>query len=219
VLLAVFALLALGPRLQIYGRELPGLVLPYGWLEALVPPMRMSGVPIRAFVMVTLAVSVLAAVGMRTLIESGGAARALAVLLAVLAVAETLPGSIPKSAPPESSFARVLAAQPGTPAYIEVAEPPLPNGVALYFQTIHEKPMAFGHTSRKTLAVEAGEQRLRAQARAGDYRALHCDYGFRYVVADEHLTLDAPAQPVELWEGRPGRLYDLGAGFAPCSRP
>ena len=100
-----------------------------------------------------------------------------------------------------------------------MVDPPLPNGVALYYQTIHEKPMAFGHTSRKTLAVEAGEQRLRESARAGDYRALHCDFGFRYVVADERLTIDAPAQPIELWEGRPGRLYDLERSFATCARP
>ncbi|MGH7899784.1 MAG: hypothetical protein ACREQQ_17645 [Candidatus Binatia bacterium] len=217
-LVVLFAVLALGPRLQVFGEEVPGLVLPYGWIETLVPAVRLSGVPIRAFVMVTLAAAVLAAAGASALAGRGGGSRAFAVLLFVVLVIETLPGPIPASPPPPSGFASSLAAKPEGSAYVEIAEPPLPNGIALYLQTIHQRPMAFGHTSRVTAAVAAGERRLRELIRARELRALHCDYGFRYALADEHQVLEAPAESVELWQGRRGRLYDLGRGFG-CAKP
>ena len=218
LLLAVFAVLALGPRLHVFGREIPGVLLPYGWLDAVVPLLRLTGVPIRCFVIVTVAAAVLAAQGFRMLSSAGGPARVLAVALLVAAVLETLPAPIAATAP-RPLFATTLAAAPDSGPLIDLTEPPLPAGVALYLQTIHHQPIAFGHTSRKTRDVVDGEKRLRALAAAGEYRALQCEYGFRWLLADPALELDGAATEVALWEpGRLGKLHDLRGRFGECPR-
>ena len=42
-MILVFGSLALGPRLHLFGWRMPVVVLPYGWLEFLIPPLRMGG--------------------------------------------------------------------------------------------------------------------------------------------------------------------------------
>jgi len=217
-LIALFAVLALGPRLQVFGWQLPGVPLPYAWLEQALPVMRVSGVPIRTMVMVVLAAAVLSAAALERLLRDGARGRRLALAAAALLVVETLPGPIPRIAPEVPAFVDWLRAQPADAASIELVEPPLPNGLALYYQTLHEQPIAFGHTSRKTAAVKAAEKRLREVASSGDTRALRCDYGFRYLLADEGRRLDAPSRTFDRADA-PGKIlvYDLGERGAACA--
>jgi hypothetical protein len=208
-LLAVFTVLALGPRLRVLGVEIAAVPLPYAWLDAAVPFMRLSGVPVRAFVVATLALAVLCAAGVRALLDRGRGA--VAVALVAVAALETLPAPLPLLAPPPSRFAAALAAHPDDDAYVEVTDTAMPPGLALYYQTVHRHPMAFGHTSRRTAAIVAGEQRLAAAAAAHDWTALRCEFRLRWVVADAAALVPAPSETTELWDGRPGRLYDLAA--------
>ncbi len=61
-----FALLSLGPQLQIDGRLL-GLTLPYQWLANIIPIFSITGIPGRFVVMTSLALAMMAAYGLATL--------------------------------------------------------------------------------------------------------------------------------------------------------
>jgi hypothetical protein len=63
-----FTLLAMGPRLQIDGQML-NLPLPYHLLSKLIPAFSITGIPGRFIVMTSLALAILAAYGLATLID------------------------------------------------------------------------------------------------------------------------------------------------------
>jgi hypothetical protein len=52
----------------------------------------------------------------------------------------------------------------------------------LYYQTLHERPMAFGYISRSPASVDRNDRQIVALARAGNFAALRHDLGFVYVV-------------------------------------
>ena len=62
--------------------------------------------------------------------------------------------------------------------------------LALYYQTIHEKPMAFGYVARIPKSVQDKEKTVKQLLRDKDFGRLHADWGFRYLVAgsDQELT-------------------------------
>ena len=69
-----FFLLALGPVLQVNGRIVYEALMPYMLLEKILPFLKLSGVPVRMVVMVTLAASVLSAMAVTLIPKSRGAA-------------------------------------------------------------------------------------------------------------------------------------------------
>src|SRR5207248_8114138 len=73
LLAVLFYGLALGTRLRIYQWSVPFPLMPYRMLETLVPPLQISGVPMRMMVMVSLATAVLAAAGLHLLMAEAGA--------------------------------------------------------------------------------------------------------------------------------------------------
>ena len=68
-LMLFFALMALGPALHVAGAVVYGGPMPYSALEAAFPSLRLSGVPVRMAVMVSLAASIIAAIGVQSLLD------------------------------------------------------------------------------------------------------------------------------------------------------
>lgn len=193
VVAACFFVMSLGPNLRIGGMEMSlgmrlsmmghddvnPLVLPYALLWLLFPPWRLAGVPVRMMIMVQLAVSVVAAGGVHALLASTWKWKRVA-CAAVLAwiVFDYVP-----------TPARVT--DPAVPAYVGVLRDLPYGGVldlasngpqALYYQTIHEKPIAFGYISRTPVSVDAADQALAAQILTGRWEDLARDHHFRYVI-------------------------------------
>ena len=193
IVAAFFFVMSLGPNLRIAGMEVSlgmrlsmmghddvnPLVLPYALLWLLFPPWRLAGVPVRMMIMVQLAVSVMAAGGVHALLASTWKWKRVA-FAAVLAwiVFDYVP-----------TPARVT--DPAVPAYVGVLRD-LPYGAvldlasngpqALYYQAIHEKPIAFGYISRTPVSVDAADQALAAQILNGRWEDLARDHQFRYVI-------------------------------------
>jgi hypothetical protein len=209
LLLAFFAVMALGPALHVWGRQVTRLPLPYSLLTELFPPLRLSGVPVRMAVMVTLAAAVIAASGVRRLWEAGGWRRATLLPLLILIGIESLPRPIPASAPRAPEFVEALREGPGRSAYIEISRNPLPPGLALYLQTQHEQPMAFGYTSRTTRSLLTREAELRRLADDGQWKTLACDRGFRWLLTDTERPLPVPGRALTV-ETRRVWLYEIG---------
>jgi hypothetical protein len=158
----VFAVLAMGPCLQILGRrrfEIAGLAfsvpLPYGLLKS-IPVLNSLREPSRFAALVTLATSVLAAFGVKAL-GSGRLSRRtprflrserrVAAAAFVLALFEFISVPLPTSRVEVPGFLRELAREPGDFAVLHA-----PGSWAfrenLYYQTVHGKRIFEGYIAR-----------------------------------------------------------------------
>jgi hypothetical protein len=54
--------------------------------------------------------------------------------------------------------------------------------LALYYQTAHHKPIAFGYISRTPTSVDEQDQRLAALIKTGNWDMVSKEYAFAYVV-------------------------------------
>jgi hypothetical protein len=154
----VFAILALGPNLEVNGRVVSGFPLPY----ALVQPTIVGDFirhPNRFSIILSLPISVLAGLGLQTVLErwrsTGWRARGATLCLAVLILFEYSVAPVPTVPPPDSAFYQRLQQEEGEFA---VADFPIHYGRDKYYlfvQTIHERPMIGGHVSRPPADVYA----------------------------------------------------------------
>ena len=209
-MLAFFAVMSLGPSLQVWGLVYP-VVLPYRLLETLVPPLEISGCPVRMVVMVTLAAGILAGLGVDELFHRGPRACAGAALLVLTMAIELLPGPIPTTpANPVPGWVLALAALPKQYGFMDadgiVVGPP-----ALYFQTVHEVPMFEGYMARIPASVLQRDAALRTLRRRGDFRALCDEHGFAYFLFSRGGAESMPVAPT--WSGEDLELYDVRAAW------
>ena len=113
--LLTFFLLSLGPVLHVAGRTQLGpagreISLPYGWLAHAVPFMDITRSVSRFDIMVMLVIAVLAAGGVRWLMERWTAGTPLAITAVALVLFEFLPAPYPLSLPDTPSWYDSLAA-------------------------------------------------------------------------------------------------------------
>lgn len=207
LVLAVFVVLSLGPALHVGGVVVTGAFLPYAWLEAVFPPLALSGVPVRMMVMVTLALGVLAAAGLKRISMQPGK-RFLALALVALMAVEYLPRAVPASRPAVPGYVRALAAlnSDGKGVLDTVSNQTL----MLYYQTIHEKPLALGYVARIPKSVTDVDFQLRAVFDQRDFAQLRDVFGIRYVVARTEMEPPRGVPARTLYEDPRVRIYDLG---------
>ncbi|HEY8601969.1 MAG TPA: hypothetical protein VIL85_26320 [Thermomicrobiales bacterium] len=147
-----FAVLALGPTLQIAGRGYPAIPLPYRLLQQ-IPGVNVSRVPGRFALLVTLCLAILAGLGIAGLRERLPALRgamlprvALPLLVAAL-LAEHFAAPYPLSAVQPAPFYRQLAAANARGAVLELPFS-LTRATSLFGQTVHGQPIVGGYLSR-----------------------------------------------------------------------
>jgi len=208
LILIFFTVMGLGPVLHIWGREIPFIRLPYALFEMVFPPLKVSGVPVRMMVMTMLSAAVISAMGFKVLFRQSAGKRLLAGLLLIILFIEYLPRPIPASKiviPPYVNFLKDL---PDTKGIVDIiAEPTL----ALYYQTIHEKPIAFGYLSRIPTSVNTKDEKLEQLIRDKQYTLLYHDYNIRYLVtdADTDMVNECPSIRT-LYQDTKVKLFDLG---------
>ena len=66
-----FIMAATGPSLRFWGKDYPQIWLPYRLVAATLPPLKLSGTPIRMSIIMQLAAAILAAFGFKALLQSG----------------------------------------------------------------------------------------------------------------------------------------------------
>ncbi len=185
----VFLILALGPTLQIAGKAVLGhrAVLPYAWLEAVFPPLAISGVPVRMMVMVTLSAAVLAAFGFSLLVDGPERSMTAAIAIALVIALESWPRPIPMLSTTTPRWVEVVRDLPGRDGVIDLVSD---QSYALYYQTIHEKPLAFGYVSREPQSVAVRDRALEAVLKEKRLDRLWPEYRLRYVVTREKTLAD-----------------------------
>lgn len=157
LIMLFYAVLALGPTLHVWGRAIPRISLPYAWLGAVFPLLKISGVPIRMMVMVVLSAGVISAFGFKLLFRGSRRERVLAGALLALLLIEYLPKQIPTLRVEVPGYVEGLRALPGPGGVLDTASY---YTLALYYQTVYEKPMAFGYLARLPASVVAQDREL-----------------------------------------------------------
>ncbi len=207
LILIFFAVMSLGPVLHIWGREIPFVILPYTLFETFFPPLKLSGVPVRMMVMVVLSAALIAGIGFKLLLQEPMKKRCWALLLMGLLLFEYLPKNIPVSQILTPGYVAFLQQLPGkSPVLDSVSKPCL----ALYYQTIHEKPMAFGYVARVPQSVREQERSLKRLVSKGDYYTLQAGYGFQYLVAgvDQEFAAASPSLKM-LYGDMEANVYEI----------
>lgn len=171
--LVAIVLLSLGPSLQVAGRD-TGLPLPWAALDWL-PPLKLSGKPVRFLVVATVASSVLVAAGVALLHARGQ--RAALVVFGLALLVDHCPRPLPTTSLEVPAYVRTLAAER------EGALLDLSCGLTrpLWHQTLHERPLAFGYLSRIPSSVYEQEQPLIAAHARGDWATLRARFGIRWL--------------------------------------
>jgi hypothetical protein len=201
LLLWAAVLLALGPGLRVFGRELAPL--PQQLFYERIPLLRPFSAPVRFVVLAALAVSVLAAWGVRVLWGSGTRGRAAAGLLVALMALELWPRPLSLMPPGQPAFVEFLRAQTGPGA---VADTVSSRWDLLYHQTAHGRPILFGLAARLPRSVLQKDARLLELLQRRDYAALRRDHGFRFLVLAPDVA--PPAAPLVYRDER-AAVYDL----------
>ncbi len=205
--LLFFAVFSLGPVLHVWGREVTTITMPYGWVERLIPAIDISGVPVRMTVMVVLSAAVISAMVLKLLLHSSRPARVAALLLLGIMVVEYLPSPIPTTRIATPPFVEALSRLPADQAILDTVDDP---SLALYFQTIHQHPMALGYIARLPKSVADRDNGIYVAKDSGNYAMLPRDYNIRYLVTkatDEAAARMSWAKLV--YQDSTVRIYDL----------
>lgn len=140
----VGAILALGPILHIGGTLFPGMVLPMGMLQAAVPAVAMSGLPIRFAWMTTIGIAIAAGFGVSWLNQRSRVGLCLMLVCATASVVELWPRPFASTQWPTPPLLRDWAQQEGKWAVLDTTA----WSRQLWHQTVHRRPIIGGYTSR-----------------------------------------------------------------------
>lgn len=185
VIIAFFFALSLGPRLLVAGWELKNVPLAYSVASKIFPPLQLGGMPVRMTIMLNLAAAVLFAMAWRELRASGGRPKTFAFALLPLLLIEYLPSPLftTRIEPPAHVlWMRDHADLEAGESVYDVSHLP---SVALYYQTIHKKPMVAGYVARYPGSVFARYQEIERLIRASSLTDLHARFGLRYLALPE----------------------------------
>jgi hypothetical protein len=185
----IFFILALGPRLQVFGRPMYWIPLPYKLLSICIPFLKLSGVPVRMIVMVTLSAAVICAIAVKTYTRNLTIGKSLLLIgWCVILVVELWPKPLPFSRVEIPEYVRVIERLPDDGGLFDATNP---STLAMYHQTIHQKPLALGYVSRYPKSVREREQRITEAVRKGSYDILLKNYGIKYLVLPSEQIRDA----------------------------
>ena len=178
-LLLIFFVLSLGPVLHIWGVAFPRIIMPYSLCETLLPFLRLSGCPVRMMVMVTLFSAVICAAGFKTFFEGRPGVRMVLISWLLVLVLEYVPKPIPSSQVQVPKYVEVLKGLPDARGVIDLAAS---ESLGLYYQTVHERPMAFGYTSRTPTSVRQRDLEIMALLKLREIGRLRREYKFDYLI-------------------------------------
>ena len=181
-ILAAFYLFSLGPVPHLWGRPIRVPFTPYRLLEEVLPPLKLSGVPARMMAMATLAAAVLFAYGFRALAAGNGRRRKVLVgLVLALLLVEYLPDTFPLTPAGVPLHVQALRRLPERGAVVDLQAG---LGWSLYYQTVHEKPLAFGYISRTPASLEVRRRSILLAAQRGNYADICRRPGVGYLVVE-----------------------------------
>jgi hypothetical protein len=190
-LLLFFLICSLGTKLHVWGKYLPFPPMPYLLLENIFPLIKISGAPGRMMVVVMLCAAVIGALGFKLLLQKPGKSRVIAVSLMIILFLEFLPFGIKPYPGDIPDYINTLKNLPRGGGVIDVVDDTYHT---LYYQTIHEKPVAFGKIARVPRRVFEQDTQIYGYLQKGDMGTIVRDYNFRYIVTKDSVVHDLAQQ-------------------------
>ncbi|OGL48493.1 MAG: hypothetical protein A2161_15350 [Candidatus Schekmanbacteria bacterium RBG_13_48_7] len=198
----------MGPVLHIWGKDFPHIYMPYSFLKIIFPIISLSGCPIRMIIMTILSASVISAIGFQLLLQRNIMKMGMAAITLLALLFEYLPSPIPAIQMPVPKYVYFLKELPagyGVLDFVNTVYTPL------YYQTIHEKPVVFAHTSRIPASVLKKDQMLRNIFNKKQYHMLYNNFNIRYIIVEAKNKLTDSYPPVPLiYDAENVKIYDLG---------
>jgi len=116
------------------------------------------------------------------------------VAIVCLLAVEYLPKPIPNLSVAVPKYVDIVRDLPGRDGVLDLVATP---SLALFYQTVHQKPLAFGYLARLPESVVARDRQLERLLAEARFDRLWPDYRLRYVVsADQRLRAWAGARTV-----------------------
>jgi hypothetical protein len=187
VLLFFFLLSSLGPTLHVWGKQVPFALMPYRLLDVVFPSLKLSGVPSRMMVIVMLCAAVISAMGLDQLLRGPAKTRVCAVMLLLLLFVEFLPHKMKAFEGTVPEWVYVLRDLPGKEGVIDNRGKPYS---AMYYQTIHNKPLWGGFIARIPRRLMEENARINQHVMKRDFETLRDVYGFKYEVSGGGVIYD-----------------------------
>jgi hypothetical protein len=204
-----FFIMALGPVLHVWGKEISVIKLPYLLFEKLFPLLTLSGLPVRMVSMIILSASVISAIGFKKLFRHSWKTRILSGILILILFFEYLPAPIPTFKKPIPEYINVLKNLPDKKGVIDTTN----NGyLNAYYQTIHEKPLVFcyDYVARVSKSIYQKEQKIKQTIADKQYSSLWHDYKVRYFITDVSIEIFRDDLPIKtIYQDDKVKLYDL----------
>jgi len=205
ILIITFGIFSLGPRLMVFGYSINHAPLPYVILEKVVPGLKLSGVPIRMMVMVTLGSAIVAAMVLSKINLSKRGGQVLLAVFSIILVVEMFPSTLPLTSPTEPAYTSALRALPSTGAVLDDAA--TTQSYQLYHQIAFDKPMVLGYISRTPESIVNKDAALVQTISSGDYKLLCSAYKLRYITTPANTPLHTTF-PIVYHDGQ-AIIYDL----------
>lgn len=201
-----FGILSLGPRLMVGSNSIEKVPLPYALLETIFPPLKLSGVPVRMMVMVTLSAAVIAALVLARLKLSSRRGQLMLGAFCLLLFVEMWPGRLPLTPTSVPGYVQALKKLPATGGVFDNGAVTSPE--ALYNQTVHEKPIILGYISRTPQSVEDKDWLIVAALLEGRYHQLCSVHKVRYYTTPLKKPLNTNQYPI-VYQDKTTIIYDL----------
>ena len=207
-ILFFFGIMALGPVLHVGGKQIFTGIMPYTVLQTVIPPLKLSGCPARMMAMVVPSSAVISAIGLHTLFQRKGARHVLlAGILGFLLLVDFLPKPLPSSKLNIPEYIDLLKALPKNGGIIDTVNR---GSAALYYQTVHEIPMADGYISRYPTSVLKELQEKYSAIKSQNYFSLLKDYNIHYIVTSSIISsTDLHSTLTLLYDSRDVKLYAI----------
>lgn len=177
-LIIVFGVFSLGPRLLLYSHSLDRVPMPYALLEHIVPGLKLSGMPIRMMVMVTLGSAVIVSLVLAKVRLGEWKGRTLVGLFLVVFFFEMWPRPLPLTPATYPHYVNVLKSLPPGAVLDEAATS---ASLQLYNQTLDDRAMPFGYVSRQPKNLDTKEFPLFAYDQQGKFDLFCPQFKVRYL--------------------------------------
>lgn len=200
-----FLILSFGPNLQIAGTKINNVLMPYGFLEKTLPFISLSGMPVRMMVVVVLSSAIIFAFGLKRLFAGRTKDKVIALIFITVLFIEYLPKQILQTKIVLPAFVNELKNLPAGGVVDTVSSP----SEALYYQTVHGKPLAFGYLARIPQSVVTDDMAIDLLLSGKKLTELCQTYGFKYLVADN--TFGKADSAKIIYDDNKVKLLELGS--------
>jgi hypothetical protein len=204
IVLALFAVLALGPHPNLFGHTDTTIPLPYYFLQKIFPTLAISGMPVRWILVSLIAAIVIVSYTLSRLDLKTKKGRYLALLFIVVSMVDLWPRALPLVSPEVPTYVSVLKRLPEG-AVLDNAAPTMQQ--QLHDQTVFEKPMAFGYVTRLPQSTADKDYQVFLADHARQYDRLCSEFHIRYYTTPASKPLQT-TRPI-VYRDSQSLIYDL----------